>query len=45
MEEIKDLESDESMWLDIPSRPGVQVNGTIITFCVDTKGARELWVS
>lgn len=42
MNEIKILESDEGMLLNIPNRPGFRIHGTIITFCADTKGAHEL---
>ena len=42
MEEIKELESDEGMLLQIPSLPDFRLRGSIAAVCADTKGAHEL---
>ncbi|KZR96990.1 Uncharacterized protein APZ42_008362, partial [Daphnia magna] len=42
MKEIKVLESEEGMLLDIKHRPGFRVHGTIVTLCADMKGAHEI---
>lgn len=42
MKEIRILESEKGMLLDIPHRPGFRVQGTIVTLCADTKGALEI---
>nr|CAH0106788.1 unnamed protein product [Daphnia galeata] len=42
MEEIKELESQEGMLLNIPGLPNFRVRGTIAAVCADTKGAHEL---
>lgn len=43
MKEIKLLESDEGMLLDIPSKPGFRLRGAVVNVCADSKGAHQLF--
>ena len=42
IEEIKELESQEGMLLNIPGLPNFRVRDTIAPVCAETKGAHEL---
>lgn len=42
MAEIKILESDEGMLLDIDDLPGFRIKGSIASVCADSKGAHEI---
>lgn len=43
MSELKELESDDGMHLDIPDLPGgLRIRGTIAMLCADSKAAHEI---
>ena len=41
--ELKELESNEGMKLDIPTEPDYRVRGTVVAVCGDTKGLHEMF--
>lgn len=43
MKEVRLLESDEGMLLDVSHNPGFRIRGAIVSHCADTKGAHEIF--
>ena len=43
LHELKQLESNDGMQLDIEDYPGFKIRGTIVSFCADTKGAHQIF--
>ncbi len=42
MKELRELETDEGMQLDIPEIPTFFLHGTLLSVCTDMKGAHEI---
>lgn len=42
MSELKELESEEGMKLEVDGMPNFRLNGTLVQVCADTKGTHEI---